>query len=214
MKLIDKNKLIPSFGKLLGYTAAYGQQELSLLQIQGTEKGVQWVAKWLAQLIFAFLLLCGIGFGSVALALFLGELLHSYAAGFGIVAISFIFFLTLGLLFPKQLVKLPLQGILLKSWTKGSYHKEISSLADLQKEKQRLQLASAYAKERIDLTVDSLLIEINDSMNPEDMIERVEQNIRHRVELASEQLQQGNTNNLVTLAHLIEAIGQLRRKEN
>ena len=46
------------------------------------------------------------------------------------------------------------------------------------------------------------------------MINRVEQNIRRRVELASEQLQQGNTNNLVTLAHLIEAIGQLRRKEN
>lgn len=206
--------MIPIFGRLLGYTAAYGQQELRLLQLRGVEKGAQWGAKLLTQLVQLFLLVCGLGFGSIAAAFLLGQWLGSYAAGFGLVAISFVCLLILVRIFPTSLFRRPIEARLMRSIGRQRKQAGKASEVDLKLEGARLQLTANYARHQIDQNIDALLNEINQSMDPEKILDELEQSIRQRVALAKEQLHLEGTNNLVTLAHLIEAVGQLRKTES
>lgn len=213
MKPTTPSPFFLAIGHLIGYTNAYGQKVLAHLKIELLEKLVRWQTQLLKRALLGLLLITGFGFGSISLALYLGELLGSNALGFGLIAGGFFFLLLLLLILPNSWSNGVFQQIWFRIWPKTWVPSSLQSLSDMQKEKLRLAVTANYTEAQIHQTLDYILEELHHNMNTEKVISKAEESIRQRVALALDQLQTEKTNDWVTMAHLIEAIGQLRKRE-
>lgn len=213
MKPSTSSPFISIVGNLIGYTYAYGQQALGRLHVEVLEKLLQWQTQLLKRALMGLLLISGLGFCSIAFALYLGELLGSNAIGFGLVGSGFLFLLLLTLILPNSRLNGMLQRLLFGIWPKTWAPNKLQSPSDLQKEKTRLEITANYTQSQIQQTLDYILEEIDQNMKTEKVMDKIEESIRQRVALALEQLQTEKTKDWVTMAHLIEAIGQLRQRE-
>lgn len=82
---------------------SYTNKRLNYIKLTALERLSQTSALLAVGLITTFLAFCLFGFGLIALSFYLGEALHSNAAGFGAVALFWLILLILVLVFYKPL---------------------------------------------------------------------------------------------------------------
>ena len=210
MKPSSQSSLIEAIGHLIGYVSAYGQQVFTQLQIDIQEQLLEWQAQIFKRVIMGLFIMSSIGFGSIAIALYLGELLQSKAMGFGLVSVGFLFISFLSLILPNSW----LRRLLYRIWPKAWPLSDLKTLGDLQKEKKRLAITSRYTQDQIHQSWDYLASELNQHMNTKKVIDKAEESIRHRVASVIEQTQAEKTKDWAAYAHFLAIIGQMHRKEN
>lgn len=81
----EEPNLIENIGETTGYIKAYVEQLINYYRLRGIERVANAGSSMISGMVFFMLALLMIGFGGITLAIFLGDLLSSYALGFLIV---------------------------------------------------------------------------------------------------------------------------------
>ena len=109
----SRQEFLEDIGEGVGYAKAYVEQRLHLIQLKYIEKGAKVGSSLISGLLIGLFSAFIIGFGSIALALYLGQLLASNALGFLIVTGIFTLLLIGLILFRKSFITNPLIALLI-----------------------------------------------------------------------------------------------------
>jgi hypothetical protein len=111
----DKDRLKETYDQLL----AYIKERFELLRLDIAERSAREASGLASKLVLAVLLVIGIFFLSITLALYLGQMWGSYGHGFAAVGGGFIFLFLIVALLRRSLIQRPLMNGILKNIFKG-----------------------------------------------------------------------------------------------
>lgn len=106
MKQMDE--ILESLGESYGYLTNYLNNRVDYLKLEAAETSALVISSLLTLFVISFMAVIVLGFGSVALALYLGTLLDNLALGFLIVTLAYFVITVLVFLLRHRLITNPL----------------------------------------------------------------------------------------------------------
>jgi len=119
---MDRNDLLSTAGETLAYAEDYLDTRIELVKLNVAEKGAQSGAKLLTIGIVGGIALVAAGCFTLALAIWLGELIGSLPLGFVIVGLGYLIVAAILYIFRKEILTTPLLRALITLMFKPNSH--------------------------------------------------------------------------------------------